>query len=335
MTKHILPLILTLLLSIVMGCGVGDSPSGQLALTHTRDWLGEDAPVDTATVFAAGLISTAQNERDFTATPQGDQIFFTRRTPDGMVILQVRRTQRGWTAAEVAPFSGTFSDLEPAVSPDGHRLYFVSNRPADAGTEAKNDYDIWVVNRLHDGWSDPVHLGPNVNTDQNEFYPSVTRNGDLYFCGKHEGGLGGEDLWVCTANGDGFAPRKNLGAPVNTAADEYNAFIHPDGQWIMLTSHGHGQGQGGGDLWVHFRGDDMTFGPAVNLGPAINSNRFEYCPSLSPCGRYLFFTSNRHAPRPTCWTAHLLDQYLNTAGNGSQDIYWAKASLLETLKPKE
>jgi len=333
MTKKTILLFLMFSLCFLMGCGQGDAPSGQLARSHTRDWLGETTPGDIAAVFAQGLISTGNNERDFTATPDGKEIYYTCRTPDGLVILQIRRTEKGWTAPRVAPFSGQYSDLEATVSTDGKRLYFVSNRPVQPNREPKNDYDIWMLNRTANGWSDPLHLGPNVNTEQNEFYPSVTRNGDLYFCGKHEGGLGGEDLWVCRAQGDGFAPRENLGAPVNTPADEYNAFVHPDGAWIMLTSHGHGAGQGGGDLWVHFRLEDGHFGPAVNLGPAVNSERFEFCPSLSPCGRYLFFTSNRHQPRPEKWTAAGLNNYLSSAGNGNQDIFWIDAAFLERLHP--
>src|SRR5688500_20191206 len=81
-------------------------------------------------------------------------------------IYLTRRTGDQWSAPEVAPFSGTWSDIDPSVSPDGQRLYFSSIRPVDGQTRA--DIDIWVMERAGDGWSTPVRLGAEVNTAEEE-----------------------------------------------------------------------------------------------------------------------------------------------------------------------
>ena len=60
-----------------------------------------------------------------------------------------------WTTPEIASFSGRFNDIDPAISPDGRRLFFASNRPTDGGTAPKKDFDLWVVEKTASGWSEP------------------------------------------------------------------------------------------------------------------------------------------------------------------------------------
>jgi Tol biopolymer transport system component len=267
-------------------------------------------------------------------SPDGDEMFYSVRGPSFPVIVTVKRLNGRWVPPAVASFSGRYADLEPCFSADGRRLYFVSARPPDGQSEPK-DYDIWYVDRSGDGWGKPINPGAPLNSDKNEFYPSLTADDRLVFCAAYEGGLGGEDLYVSRLADGAWSPPENLGANVNTAADEYNPFISSDGSFIIFTSHGWGAGQGGGDLWICFADGNGTWRQAVNMGAKVNSPAFEYCPRVTHDGRYLFFTSNRTmlpAFQPVPLTYQELQGRLSEAGNGGQDLYWMTAGVIEELR---
>jgi hypothetical protein len=207
-----------------------------------------------------------------------------------------------WTTPTVAPFSGVYSDIDPFIAPNGQRLYFSSIRPVNGVT--RGDIDVWMVERTSDGWGEPIHLGTEVNTPDDELYPSATANGTLYFAsgplfpqpGKHF------DIYSAERAGDGFAPRQALGSAINTTpvaggglqdAWEFNPEISPDGNTLVFTSLRPG-GFGLGDLYVsHLVKGEWT--PAQNLGPLVNTAADEFHPTVTRNRQELFFV--RRIPR--------------------------------------
>src|SRR5262249_44783820 len=111
-------------------------------------------------IFAPGVISTRDFERDGTFTPDETTFFFTKRAmwPYFSAICVSHFTKGKWTEPEVASFSGQYYDAAPFVSPDGRRLYFASRRPGDAGSAQKRDFDLWYVDIMPSGLGAPVHL---------------------------------------------------------------------------------------------------------------------------------------------------------------------------------
>ncbi|MGA7306933.1 MAG: hypothetical protein WBW88_18840, partial [Rhodothermales bacterium] len=252
----------------------------------------DSAPPQAPALLAPGFISTANGERDAAFLPDLAAFYYTLWTGRFGVILEVTRSDEGWSSPAVAPFSGKYSDLEPFVTPDGARLFFASNRPVAMDSEPK-DYDIWYVDRLDGAWSDPVHIGSNVNTPANEFYPSLDAQGVLYFTAAYENSVGGEDIWRSQPTDNGFGPRENAGTGVNTGHDEFNALIAPDGSFLAFSSFGRDDGLGGGDLYVSFRNDQGQFAQAVHVGAPINSESLDFSPALSPDGQTFLFSSRR------------------------------------------
>lgn len=94
-------------------------------------------------------------------------------------IYETRFEGGTWATPQVASFSGTYSDLDPFVSPDGTQLYFSSIRPVNG--EARGDADLWVVAWAGDGWGEPTRLGESVKSSYDKFYPSIDERGVLYF----------------------------------------------------------------------------------------------------------------------------------------------------------
>jgi hypothetical protein len=203
------------------------------------------------------------------------------------IIMRIQRTADGWSKREILSFSGYYSDCEPQISADGQCLYFCSDRPLD-GQDGPKNYDIWYVERTEDGWEKPVNPGPPLNTEKNEFYPSLTKEGTIYFTSY--------DMKIYRSKFvDGnFTSPKILSDSINSGTAEYNAFIAPDESYLIFTSHGwEGGREGRGDLFISFKKGDETWSRAKNLGPKINSKAIDYCPSVSPDGKYLFFSSAR------------------------------------------
>jgi Tol biopolymer transport system component len=298
------------------------------------DYLGFSSVNDTAQIFAEGIISTQFNERDMTISPDGNELFFSLKGPSFYSLIHMKQINGMWNEKEVAPFSGKYSDLEPCFSPDGKKLFFVSNRPMADEKEPK-DYDIWFVEKTDTGWGSPINPGAPLNSEANEFYPSITKDGTLYFCARTETAIGGEDLFFSKLVNGKYQTPVNLGDSVNTERDEFNAFVSVNEDFIIYTSTGWGAGLGGGDLWISFKNKDNVWKKPQNMGDKINTPFLEYCPSISPDGKYLFFTSNRSSSQTFSENKlrfNDLIEGLQSTINGSQNIYWINTDIIEKLK---
>ena len=261
------------------------------------------SPPPVPTVFAPGVISDDNEQWRITFTPDGLTAYFAE-SPEffpatRQATIFVSRLENGaWSAPRIAPFSGEHSDMDPFITPDGRRLYFSSIRPRDGAP--RGDLDLFVMEMLPSGgWSEPVRLGPEVNSDSDELYASASADGTLYFAagpirpqpGAHW------DIYRAMPRAGGFAPREALGPAVNgapspddpspVAAWDFNPEISADGRTLVFTSLRPG-GHGLGDLYVSRRtGDGWT--PAENLGAPVNTAADEFHPTLSGDGRTLYF----------------------------------------------
>lgn len=289
-----------------------------------------NSPPSKLALFGEGSISTNINERDFALSPDGSEIFYTISTPKStfQTIVYSKKNSKGeWSAPEVAPFAGEFSDLEPAFSADGNTLFFASNRPL-TGNQPK-DFDVWKVTRTSGGWAKPENLGAIVNTETDEFYPSVARNGNLYFTGNYPGGPGREDIYVSEFRNNQYQKPVALDTAVNSRFYEFNAFVDPNEQYIIYTSYGRKDDSGGGDLYIAMKDANGKWKPAKNL-VELNSKQLDYCPFVSPDGKTLFFTSERHQ-LPASFngskaTSQKIKEINNSVLNGSGNIYWISFS---------
>lgn len=283
-------------------------------------------PADKPLIFSKGLISDGMNNRDFTISPAGDEIFYSVQQRDFSVsvILRMVKKNNQWTGPEVAPFSGGYNDLEAVFSPDGKKIYFCSNRPSSAA-DTTDDFDIWFVNKTATGWSEPVHAGFVINSPGNEFYPSVARNGNIYFTATPKEGKGSEDIVMCEWKNGAYAPPVSLPDAINSKNDEYNAFIDPDEQFILFTAPGRTGGFGRGDIYLSKKDAGGNWLPATNLGPGINTAANDYCPYVTPDKKFFFFSSSRSlnkTPFTQQYDYKQISSMLKNAGNGLDDIYW-------------
>jgi Tol biopolymer transport system component len=246
-------------------------------------------------VFASGVVSTGR-EFGLTFMPDGKEAFFTRFDADRKInhIYRTSLKDGAWQPPTLVEFSrDEWRDLDPAVSPDGKRLFFVSTRPKpDANPNVPSpDMDIWVADREGGGWGTP-HWVEHVNSDAKEGSPSLTRDGTLYFFSNRGAAPDANSIYSAKlVNGSYVAPER-LPAEVNAGPSDTSPFISPDGKTLLFYSTRAG-GYGKGDIYVAAQ-KHGRWTQAVNIGPAINTPDGEYNPSISPDGKQLYFGRNRY-----------------------------------------
>lgn len=247
-----------------------------------------------------GVISTDGGEGFPALSPSGERLWFATHDDSWRhhQIVVSRLRDGAWTAPIPAPFSGgSWSDRAPRPSPDGRRLFFASNRPKPDEGEHEHDprdYDIWVVERDRAGaWSQPRLVPEPVSTAQPEYHPSLAASGALYFASfDRAGGAGRSDLYVAWPAGSGWSSVASLGDRVNSAGSEPDVYVDPAERFLIVTSTDRPGGLGHDDLYISLR-EEGGWSPLVHLGKPINSDAFEYGASVSPDGKWLWFTSHR------------------------------------------
>ena len=301
-------------------------------------YLGQEPPGLEPRIFAPGIVSTGLATRDVAMTPDGKELYFGVTLGGQSMIMVTKQVDGIWTEPAVAPFSGRSNDLEPAISPDGQRFFFLSSRPP-AGQEEKPGWayqDIWVMDRLGDGWSEPSNLGPPINSDAPEFYPSVTEDGTVYFTRQRDDRV---SVTMRSRLVDGvYAEPEELGPEVNCGTNRYNVYVAPDESFAIVPAAGREDSLGGTDYYVVFRSEDDTWSEPINMGEAINQPAGrEWSASLSADGEYLFFMSSRttadEGPNLTGSTVSELLTISVQPGQGSSDIWWVSSEVIEKLRP--
>lgn len=267
------------------------------------------------------------NVRDFAINRWETEVYFSVQSAGSEIsaIVWCKKNKKGkWSEPEVLSFSGKFNDLEPFLSWDNTRLYFVSNRPLDKKSTQTKDFDIWYCERNPAGyWGEPRNLGAPVNTSENEFYPSVAKNGNLYFTNDGKRSKGKDDIFICKMTDGKYCSPISVSDSINTEGYEFNAFVSSDESYIIFTGYNKPDGLGSGDLYISYHKNDGTWSAAKNMG-SVNSKQMDYCPFVDPQKNILYFTSKRNNTNPefekNLSTEELLDA-INTFANGQSRLY--------------
>ena len=311
--------------SKILSCLLMSLALFNINLSGEADWpvlkgpyLGQKPPGMIPEIFAHGIISTEKSELNSVFSPRGDEFFFAIYSPkpnNKCVIMYSKQVNGIWTKPEAAHFSGKYIDVDMAFSPDGNKLYFCSIRPNQSGSILEPKHDIWFCKRLgNNNWSKPKKLGTLINSLESETYPTFTQNGRMYFASSRKGGYGGKDIYYSQQINGKFSKPVNIGNAINTQYGEGDTFVALDESFLIISAGGRPDSIGGGDLYISFKKNDGSWTIAKNMGKSINTKVYEYCPMVSPDGRYLFFSR---------------------FFEGRSDIYWVSSKIIENLRPKE
>lgn len=325
--------LLLLILSLCRCSGKEDLP------VLKGPYLGQQPPGMSPEVFAPGIVSTGMNEAALTFSPDGNEVYYniTHLTHGFTAIVFMQQKNGQWTKPHVAPFSGQFNDSDAFFSQTGQTLYFTSDRPIGPEGKAGN-LDIWFVERFESGWSEPQNLGSYINSEFLEVNPCLTHDGTLFFSSDRPGGFGSHDIYRSQFTGGKYTEPENLGESINTQDFESSPYVAPDESFIIFNVFAGTESETQSGLHIAFRRNDGTWTRALNMGEVINEQKPAKFAFVSYDGQYLFFTSDKvpylpYSGKPLTYDG--ITKMFNSHQNGSGDIYWVDAKIVNQLRPEE
>ena len=147
--------------------------------------------------------------------------------------------------------------MHPALSPDGNKLFFVSDKGNGLGGT-----DLYYTERTDNGWSKPQNLGPFINTSSNEGFPFYSSDGKLYFSSKGHIGFGGYDIFYTQQDEQGrWKKPVNVGQPINSSQDDISIFVFPGEEKGFFTS----SREGGDDDIFLFEKEQIQSAPEPDV----------------------------------------------------------------------
>jgi WD40-like Beta Propeller Repeat len=257
-------------------------------------------------IFAPGVISGPIIDAAPVFSPDGKTVYFHRSGNSLGAVILVSHLQNGnWSTPVVAPFSGSWSDIEPAMAPDGSYLIFSSNRPASSGGKPLNGHwngqhfpqsggNLWRVNRKGNGWGEAVRLPDVINSDSSVFSPAVAASGNLYFM-KPVGDTGKFHLYQSIFKNGTYQPPQPMPFSTADTISEVDAAIAPDESFMIICSRRSPATKM--ELFIVFQ-KDHQWGEPIQLGADMNRS---WCNEarLSADHRTLYFTSGYTLPAAT------------------------------------
>ncbi|TDF39265.1 hypothetical protein EYS14_07000 [Alteromonadaceae bacterium M269] len=254
-------------------------------------YMGQKPPGLVAEPFAPGIISKEGWQIQGVFAPGMQEFYFTTDSgKDTPIIVIGFREQNGvWKKYTEFRRNG-----EITFSPDGNRMHM-----------AKGYKD-----REGDSWSERQSLGPMFDReDWGIMRLTASSNGTYVF----DDYKSNDSIRISEVKeGQRSAPVK-MSAVVNSGKYTAHPFIAPDGSYLIWDSDRE-DGYGDSDLYISFRQDDGAWGPAINMGDKVNSDKGDTYASVTPDGKYIIF--NRRVDDAT----------------DDSDIYWVDAQVIEELR---
>ena len=299
-------------------------------------------------IFAPGIISGPANDGAPTFTPDGKTLYFARSGGSWGFIMESHLISGVWAQPKIASFSGLWSDLQPALSPDGKRLVFISKRPQETNENSKSTPNqpnntprgaaMWEITRTAQGWSEPARLPETVNISPRVFKPSIAADGSLYFMAKTNDNKTFRLFRAQYKNGT-YEQAEPLSFSDGNTTD-VDPEVAPDESFLIFSSAGRASPE---DTHEHLY---IVFKQGVSWGtvrPLRYTGDYEKNPSddgeanLSPDLRTLYFNSSRTVPiraNRTREEAAVDFERLNLWDNSNSNVWTITlAPWLNELKP--
>jgi hypothetical protein len=243
--------------------------------------------IDTASrpkIFAPEVVSSPFTEWATSFAP-GEQTVYFCRAGSYWTICYSKYADGKWGRPVVVAFSGKYNDTDPFVSPDGKKIFFISNRPVSSGVDMpQKHYHIWYVDHISGAeWSTPKHVDAPVNLDtSNNYAPSVSSSGTLYFCSRGRDGNKGMCGYSAKWLGDHYDQPRQL--VLLGKEDIQDPFTAPDESYVVFLS--------GNDIYYCPKAGS-EWGTAQKLGPEVNNGDSNSSPYVSRDGKMLYYSSGR------------------------------------------
>jgi len=269
--------------------------------TIKTPYLGQKPPSLRPIPFAPGLVSTEIYEYDGAFSKDMKAFYFIRRGEEhktsAFYEYKYNEINGEWIKSEIAsPWIG-----RPVISPDGKTMHLGDR----------------YLEKTESGWSELQKLAPPTVSNDSMYIMrlSSSANGTYYFDTYKENDSTFPIRYSRLIDGKREEPIA-LPKAINTGTFLSHPFIAPDESYLLFDAKRE-EGFGDSDIYISFKQKDGTWGPAINLGDKINTSAWEASASITPDGKYLFFSRNVGS-----------DDFENV------DIFWADAKIVLDLKTK-
>lgn len=276
--KHIFTttlLIGTLACSGAVEVDQDDGDASEDRTVMSGPYFGEDPPGTEAVIFAPGTISIeGRYEYALSIHPAGDRLLFTVEVPELGASVWTSSIENGsWTSPQPVDLTGGThgNEMEASFSNSGERVFFA---PFSEGMDVR----IWSADVTPYGFINPQPLGEPIAQDPS-FFPVQATDGSLYYTNLAE-----RAIYRASFDDGRVTSVEPAGLEIGG-----HAFPSPDGTFMVLDSASLNSDEQR-DIYVAFRNEDGGWGHPHPLGPEVNTEHSETCPTLSPDGEFLFFS---------------------------------------------
>jgi outer membrane protein OmpA-like peptidoglycan-associated protein len=194
-------------------------------------------------------INTENHECAVALSPDGEKLFLYDDENNGDFYVSFKQGDEWTTPKEMGkPINSRYREISLSINREGNRIFFSSDRPGGYG-----GFDIWMSELTADStWGEPVNLGPNVNTPDNEDAPFIHPDDNiLYFSSTGHMGMGGYDIYMSKELNKEWIRPRNLGYPINTVEDDIYFVVDAENRFGYYAT-AREDGLGGYDIYKIF-----------------------------------------------------------------------------------
>lgn len=282
------------------------------------------------TVISANHISSGLHEHSaLDLSPNGNYAIWTISLSGHKIILQINKSESGWTKSEVASFSGQYRDEYHFFSPTGDTVFFMSYRPKNVGGAIQKHFIHWMATNIEGKWTEPMI---NYDFHKELWAYSMGKNQSVYgWCNLDTTKQDADIYYQKYINGKYTKPEL-LSDSINSEAIEYCPCISPDGSYLVFGRMGTGNEDG---LYISYKKEDNSWTNAKRLTNEVNQGYAERFPKISPDGKVLFF--NRQLLRYTSFSEQRLNYrdvmklHLSAPLSGNGDIWGVSTDVLKDV----
>lgn len=196
----------------------------------------------------SNIVNTSYHDGPSAFSADGTVLYLTRvtyvkKTDQDFVnyakLYTLTKKGKSWSKAVAFPYnSDSYSCAHASVSADGNTLFFASDMPGGFGGK-----DIWMCRRNGDSWDKPVNLGADINTDGDEMFPYIRKDGILFFSSNGLPGYGGLDVFSARLSGAAWLLKRNEGLNLNSSADDFGISFTSDSTGYVSSNRQGGKGK--------------------------------------------------------------------------------------------
>jgi WD40-like Beta Propeller Repeat len=218
-------------------------------------------------------------------------------------LLHIKRIGDRWLKPQKANLNKKeLWEQEAFFSYEGDKIYYAVSVLVSDTVHTK----IWVSNKTKNGWAKGELLNSPINESARRvFYATLSKNGNLYYTNVDE-----VKIHISENNNGKYDNIQEIGLP-----RAGHAYIAPDEDFIIF-DYRRADTYGQTDIYIAFKTSEGSWGEPINLGPQINTEYLETCPSLSPDGKYIFF-----------------GRYNDE--NEKSDIYWISSEIIGKIRKND